>query len=385
MQRKFFACLIGCLLCIPGTMALASSDVVKIGLIADLTGGGALYANQNKLGTLLAEEDINKAGGITIGGKKYQVKMAIEDGETKPSVAVKCLRTLANEGVHCVVCGGTKMVMALIGQNEDLEIILYTYSTTPALTQKGNKLLLRSYPTQEWLAGILGYAAAVDCKLKRVALLNTNDDYGNSYKAEFSKVFTGHGGEIIADEVFKHGDPDFYSQLTSIKSKNPDGIQLGGFTGDAPVILRQSREILGDIRLLGCDYYKTDTFIASKELARDFVFTQACIHVIESPEKEAFVKKYKDRGGIDPIWGALTYERVRCFARAMEIANTSTDVKAIRNAMEKAAKEAVTLGGVVDWLPNGDVKRATVGAYRWDVERQAPVLMRKINTLDDLK
>ena len=385
MKRKILIGLICCLLFIPGTTVLASSDVVKIGLIADLTGGGALYANQNRLGTLMAEEDINKAGGIVINGKKHKVKMVICDAETKPTAAVKCLRKLANEGIHCVVSGGTKMTFALIGLNEDLEVILYTYSTTPALTQKGNKLLLRAYPTQEWLAGVLGYAAAVDCKLKRIALLNTNDDYGNSYKATFSKVATRHGAEIVADEVFKHGDPDIYTQLTSIKQKNPDGIQLGGFTGDAPVLLRQAREILGDIRLLGADYYKTDTFKATKKLSKGFVFTQACIHVIDTPQKEAFVKRYKDRGGIDPIWGALTYERVWNFAKAMELANTTTDAKKIRKAMEESAKEAVRLGGVTEWLPNGDVKGATVGAYEWDVNKQAPVLIKSISSLEQLK
>lgn len=385
MKTKLFICLICCFFCSPSMIASAASDEVRIGVITSLTGGGALWGMQDKIGALMAERDIEKAGGIVIDGKKRKVKVDIEDDETKPTTAVKVLREFANKGIHTCVVMGTKITMSLIGLNEELGIILYTYSTTPELTQKGNKLLLRSYPTQEWLAGLLGYAAAVDLNLKKVALLNTNDDYGNSYKKYFTEVYSSHGGKIVADELFKTGDPDFYSQLTSIKSKNPDGIQLGGFTGDAPVLLRQTREILGDIRLFGCDYYKTDTFKKVGKLAQGFIFTQACIHVIETPEKEAFVKEYTARGGIDPIWGSLGYERVRCYARAMEIAITTTDVKKIRNAMEKAAKEAVTLGGVTEWLPNGDIKSATCGVYRWDADKSTPVLIRKISKLDQLK
>lgn len=385
MKRKMFICLICFLFCTPGATALASSDEVKIGFIASLTGGGALWGNQDKIGGLIAEEDINKAGGILINGKKLKVKVVIEDDETKPAVAVKALRKLANEGIHTCVTGGTMITMSLIGLNEDLGIILYTYSTTPGLTQKGNKLLLRSYPTQEWLAGLLGYAASVDLKLKKIALFNTNDDYGNSYKKYFSSIYTLHGGEIVADMVFKTGDPDFYTQLTSIKEKHPNGIQLTGFTGDAPGLIRQTREILGDITLLGADYYKTDTFKKVGEHAKGFIFTQTGIHVIETPGKVSFLKRYTARGGVDPIWGSLSYERVRNFARAMEIANTTTDVLKIRKALEKSAKETVTLGGVTEWLPNGDVKKAICGVYYWDAGKKAPVLIRKIDSLQELK
>lgn len=386
MRKKVAICLTLCFLFLAFNLTSASAEeVVKIGFLASLVGPSALYGMQDRIGGLMAEEDINKAGGILVGGKRYKVKVIVKDDESKPAVAVKCLRELANEGVHCVATGGTLITTSLIGLNEELDILLGTYSANVPLTQKGNKLILRFYPTHDWLAGVLGYVAAVDRKVKKIAFLHTGDDYGNSYKGHFSAIYKRHGGSIVADEVFKSGDTDLYTQLTSIKGKNPDAIQLGGYPGDTALVLRQTREILGNIQRFADDFYKTDVCQQVGDLADGLFLVQTMIHVIETPEKEKFINRYKKLGGIDPTWGQLSYEKVRCFARAMEVANTTTDALKIRNAMQAAAKDAVTLGGVKEWLPNGDVKQATVGVFQWDASKGKVVKIRLINSLDDLR
>jgi branched-chain amino acid transport system substrate-binding protein len=48
-----------------------AQNVVKIGQIEAQTGADAIYGWMSSQGTALAVDEINKAGGFTVGGKTY--------------------------------------------------------------------------------------------------------------------------------------------------------------------------------------------------------------------------------------------------------------------------------------------------------------------------
>jgi branched-chain amino acid transport system substrate-binding protein len=60
----------------------AAPATIKIGLNAELTGGVPVVGASCKNGAELAVEEVNNAGGLEVGGKKYKIELLIEDNES---------------------------------------------------------------------------------------------------------------------------------------------------------------------------------------------------------------------------------------------------------------------------------------------------------------
>ena len=70
-----------------GACAQAAQPTITIGVNAPLTGDIPKVGEGTKLSAEMWLEDINAAGGLDVGGKKYQVELVIEDNEVpKPSL-----------------------------------------------------------------------------------------------------------------------------------------------------------------------------------------------------------------------------------------------------------------------------------------------------------
>ena len=69
--------------------AWSKSNTIKIGINAPLTGDIPKVGEGTKFAARMWLEDLNAAGGLDVGGKKYPVALVIEDNESKAESAVK--------------------------------------------------------------------------------------------------------------------------------------------------------------------------------------------------------------------------------------------------------------------------------------------------------
>ena len=69
--------------------AFGRKTIVKVGINAPITGDIPKVGEGTKYAARMWLEDIEKAGGIEVGGKKYPVELVIEDNESKAESAVK--------------------------------------------------------------------------------------------------------------------------------------------------------------------------------------------------------------------------------------------------------------------------------------------------------
>jgi Periplasmic binding protein/AAA domain len=79
-----------------GAPAIAQ-EVIKIGAPLALTGGLTYSGNKQKLGFDLWLERINKAGGISVGGRKHQIELVIYDYQTDGKRAGELAEKLIND------------------------------------------------------------------------------------------------------------------------------------------------------------------------------------------------------------------------------------------------------------------------------------------------
>ncbi|HXV48410.1 MAG TPA: ABC transporter substrate-binding protein, partial [Candidatus Binatia bacterium] len=88
-----------------GLSAGSFAQTIEVGAVVPLTGRYAALGAQVKAGYEIAVQHINGAGGVTVGGKKLQIKLTMLDDESDPTKTVARLETLASQGVVAYLGG----------------------------------------------------------------------------------------------------------------------------------------------------------------------------------------------------------------------------------------------------------------------------------------
>src|SRR5213595_1454143 len=81
-------------------LVLAAScfgQTIKLGMVNSLTGPHSSFDLPASEGVLMAVDEINKKGGVTVKGKKYTISVASEDAQSKPEFAVSGAQRLMRD------------------------------------------------------------------------------------------------------------------------------------------------------------------------------------------------------------------------------------------------------------------------------------------------
>src|SRR5215470_10731575 len=94
------------LLALLGALPVLAQDTINIGVVMPITGREAKPGQYQKEGIELAIKQINDAGGITIKGKKLQLKeIFYDDGSDSAKSAALAERTMSSDNVTAVIGG----------------------------------------------------------------------------------------------------------------------------------------------------------------------------------------------------------------------------------------------------------------------------------------
>src|SRR5688572_10113664 len=205
----------------------STSDVIKIGEFASLTGKEATFGISSHEGTLMAIEEINAAGGVL--GKKLE--LLTEDTQSKagePATVVNKL--VARDGVVAMlgeVASSRSLEAAPICQQNKIPMVSPS-STNPKVTETGD-YIFRVCFIDPFQGTVMANFATRTLKAKKVAVFtDVKSDYSKGLAQFFKEQFVKGGGQIVAELDFNGGDKDFKAQLTSIKGENPDAVFIPG-------------------------------------------------------------------------------------------------------------------------------------------------------------
>ena len=79
--------------------AAEAGETVKMGAAVPLTGRYGAIGAQVKAGYEIAVETINRAGGVSVGGRKVPIELIVLDDESDATKVVARFETLATQGV----------------------------------------------------------------------------------------------------------------------------------------------------------------------------------------------------------------------------------------------------------------------------------------------
>ncbi len=319
-----------------GLSQATAAETIKIGVILPLSGGSSIAGLEVLSGIELAMENVNAAGGVL--GK--QIELIKENDESIPTKGVTAAQKLITRDKVSALIGTYNSSVALptsdVARRSKIPMISGG-STSSKVTQKntpGDLWFFRAFPGSNSQGTQSAEDVVYRLKKTKLAILYENTAYGKSLEKTFREVTTNAGATILASDSYNHGDTDFYSQLTKLKTLKPEGIYIAGLIAEGAAILRQARELGLNTQFIGSGGLMSDQLMKlAKEGAEGFAVSTMYEPSTNNPVGAEFGKQYFKRFNKNAnTHSALGYDAMSVLADAIKRAG-STDGVAIRDAL----------------------------------------------------
>jgi branched-chain amino acid transport system substrate-binding protein len=343
----------------PGAVAFAGlllaascyAQTIKIGMVNSLTGPHSSFDQPASEGVLMAVDEINKAGGVNVKGRKHTLTAVSEDAQSKPEFAVSGAQRLLRDDDIKVIFGiltsGPGMAAAtLFGKNEVLYFGGFTLMDT-LLGKPGADTMFRTLNNDATTAKSFVPTSVKEMGLKKVGIMLPNEDVSRSIVAIYKPLLEANGVQVPMVEYFQPDTQDFAPVLRKFQNQGLDGMLTG--TNDALVeaILRQAGELGGLPKKFmyrggsgapAIKYAKAVDGFSWQILTRD-------LDNASDPKVKSWMERYKafTKKDISPntYWALTFYDSVFMMARAMEEVGSTTDVKAITAKVKEMKYDGV--------------------------------------------
>lgn len=305
---------------------------ILIGAVLELTGDGAEIGKEAQRGIELAATEINERGGIN----GHRLMIVYEDARSQAAGAVSALQKLIATKKPPVVLGAlfSTLTLAMAPIAEANHIILFSPgSSNPAITSAGD-YIFRNYPSDTYEGKITADYVFSQLRVKKIAILFPNNDYGIGLRKVFSEHFLCLGGSVRAEEAYTQGLQDFRTHLSKIKQRKPSLIYVPGYFSDVGRILKQAHELGIQASFIGNVGLADPTIIEiAGKAAEGLRFTTPVINLeAKINEHQSFGESFAQHYGHEPGFpAAFAYDAVNIVALAMQTGGISPDK--IKNAL----------------------------------------------------
>jgi branched-chain amino acid transport system substrate-binding protein len=329
--------------------APAAEKTLPIGVLGPLSGGAASYGVELQRGAEIKSDEINKAGGLKVGGDVYKIKLVAYDHKAQAAEAATATNKLVfQDKVKYIIgnaVGATCNAAQTITEPNKVLFAFVCWGTSNLAADKPYSF--RSMLSQWELAEpFYRWVKENHPSVKRVAAISPNDTSGKDTNTAVVKALKGLGFEVTADEYYERGTKDFYPILTKMLAQKPDMIDVAAApAGEAGLILKQAMEL----GFKGAKGWTAGTnpftiiSVAGREAAEG-VWSPANINV-KSEHVNSAVRKFGDAyekryGEIPGVIAVANYAAFDVFTQAMQRAG-SVDTDRVLEVLTKERFETV--------------------------------------------
>jgi branched-chain amino acid transport system substrate-binding protein len=354
--------LLGLFLASSFSLALVGADTLKLAITGPFSGGSAPMGGSMRDGAKLAIAEINAAGGVQVGAKKFQIEVIERDDEAKNERGALIAQELAAMNGLSGVIGTVNTGICLSGdkhlQEKGVTKIICPAAGSASMTQwskAGVKdLSIFRFAAHDGIQAAMVVEEAINRKLLKVALLHDATNYGVSGRDDMLDQIKKQGNKlsIVATEKFNIGDKDMTAQLLRAKSAGAQAILIWGIGPELAAIANGMAKIGLKAPLIGGWPLSMSNFLdnAGKN-GNGTLMPQTFIEEAITPKAKAFITGYHKTYNVtripSPVSAAQGYDAVYLFTAAVKQAGT-TDTKKIKEALEDL-KEPVK-GVITTWV-----------------------------------
>jgi branched-chain amino acid transport system substrate-binding protein len=346
------------------------ADVIKIGGIGELTGDIPAVGASFKNAAEMAVKEVNDAGGLEVGGKKYQIQLIIEDNAGKADQSASSAQKLITQDNVVAIIGPNASRYAIPASEiaESSKVVLISpWSTNPKLTldaktNEPKKYVFRACFIDPFQGRVVAKFAMENLGAKKAAVLyDVASDYNKGIAEFFKQTFEEIGGQVIAFETYTTGDKDFTAQLTKIKDTGPDVIFLPNYYSEVPLQIQQAHRLGITVPFLGSDSWGSSELITLCGAdCEGYYFSTHYAADNASPIAKKMIEDYKAKyGNVPDDVAALTYDAFGLLWQALQSAG-KVDRQAVRDALAKIPQYEGVTGNMTFQEGSGDPIKSAV-------------------------
>jgi branched-chain amino acid transport system substrate-binding protein len=303
---------------------------VKIGFVNSVTGPEAPIGEALTNGVDIALEDLEKKG--------VKIQVLRQDDTGKPQVAMSATEQLVTGDEVAAIVGpyssAPANAMAKLAQQYKVPLLI-PVASKEEITKQGYDWVFRlCAPAHEYAQTLIDAVLTLG-KPKTIAFIYESTDFGTSVSSIGKDYAAKKGLQVVADESYQKGAPDYRSTLTKIKSQNPDLVFMVSYVADAVLLMRQSREVgLKPQAFLGGGAgFDTAQFESEKDISTNVFSVTQWTPDTGWPGAADFAKRYEAKFNKRPTYHAATaYEAMMIMGQTA--AKTGPDRKKIKDALD---------------------------------------------------
>ena len=206
----------------------ANATETKIAVITELSGPGAAIGRECQDGAEIAISAFKDSG-------PHRFSLLYGDSQDSAKTAISEFNKLTRaDAADVVIVSRSKIALPLNPLSKRNKIPVVGVSAHPDFTNR-NPYSVRVYPNAEKEGAFI---AEHSYKLgkRRIAVVTVEDEWNLSVSNSYLEKFRALGGEVVYHQDLSPSDNEFSTIVTSIKTKEPDGLflnlqiaQLGAF------------------------------------------------------------------------------------------------------------------------------------------------------------
>ncbi|MDH5302369.1 MAG: EAL domain-containing protein [Gammaproteobacteria bacterium] len=330
-----------------------TADVIKLGLLAPLTGIVSIYGQEISNAANIACAEINKNGGIL--GKQLQI--IIEDDGSLPDSAVPAAIRLAEQH-HCSAMIGTLLSNSRIAVSERVsvpkKIPLLNFSFYEGSIYNRYFFHFAALPNQQIYHMIPYMAKKYGPKF---FFAGNNYEWPRGSIDAAKRVLEKIGGEIVGEQYFPLGTTDHHLLLEDLANSGANVFVPYAAGNDQLNLLTQfhNKGLKNRIAVVMAHYDECMAQQLPADVRSDLYSVNSYFMTVETDENHRYLKQLSALPGINGIWpdgngvltnfGEGTYLCVHAFAAAVASAG-STDSETLVATLENISLRS----------PQGDVQ-----------------------------
>ena len=304
---------------------------IVLGSIQDLSGPLAGFGKQDRLGMMLAVDEINEQGGIN--GRK--IRLIVEDSGYDPKKAVLAAQKLVNQDKIFMMMGhiGTAQNMAAMPVQFEKNVINFFPVTAAREMYEPFHRLKYSFAATYYDQIRRAVPQMVKEKgVKKVCTIFQDDDFGLEVLRGGEAGLKSMGMDYTEKTSFKRGATDFSSQVAKMKAAGCELVVLGTIIRETIGTIGESRKTGFNPVFLGSSAAYTDLIHKLGGKAMDGLYATMTVQNPYTDETSQPIRfwanKYKTKFNEDPaVFSVYGYLIINTFANAATKAgrNLTTD------------------------------------------------------------
>ncbi|WP_368641342.1 amino acid ABC transporter substrate-binding protein [Castellaniella ginsengisoli] len=342
----------------------AASNEIVLGASVQLTGPVANTGRYYKDAYELAVDQINRKGGIRVGGKQYTLALKIYDNQSDVNLSVRQYTQLVSKDKVNFLLGpfASNFALADSAVSEKYRIpMVQGGGASDQIFSRGFKYVFGTLaPASNYFGSTIAMLKQLKPMPAQVALLYADDAFDVSVAKGTRPLLEQAGLKIALDERYSSNASDFNTLLSQIKAKQVDAVLVAGHETEILNFLRQAKSLDVSPKLysftvgvpsedfrkaLGADAeyaFGMTAWLPSEDLKDDWFGDAA-----------QFAKAWGARYRYEPDYHAASGAAdVEAIVKAIEKAGT-LDPKAVRDAL--AASDFQSLYGHIAFAGNGQI------------------------------